>query len=241
MEGLIRKFSGRAFSPEDIAQIQWLRKAFPKLSERELASTVCETLGWVTISGSPKRGICTGFLRQLALEGVIDLPPAKTKPTNINENRKRSITELANTLPDNMQEITEADGIELEMVHAGSRMKLLRAYLKKYHMIGDNLQIGEKIYYFIRDNDGNELGCMIFGPAAWALEERDNWIGWTAGQRKERLFLIVNQNRYLIFPWVHVRNLSSRALSIAAKRLPKDWLARYCYEPVLLETFVECA
>ncbi|MCL2164113.1 MAG: hypothetical protein FWH55_06915 [Oscillospiraceae bacterium] len=92
MEGLVRKFSVRAFSAEDIAHIKWLRKAFPKLSERELAGTVCETLGWVTISSLPKRGKCTEFLRQLALEGVIDLPPAKAKPTNINENRKRGAT-----------------------------------------------------------------------------------------------------------------------------------------------------
>jgi hypothetical protein len=38
---------------------------------------------------------------------------------------------------------------------------------------------------------------------------------------------------------VRVANLASHVLSLAARRLPGDWRARYGYEPVLLETFVE--
>src|SRR5205809_2329996 len=45
----------------------------------------------------------------------------------------------------------------------------------------------------------------------------------------------------LIFPWVRVRNLASKALSLAAQRIRKDWEERYGYGPVLLETFVEVA
>ena len=72
MEKSIREFSGRAFSSDDINQIIWLRKTFPKLSECELAKTVCEALGWLTLSGAEKRVTCVKFLRQLAAEGVID-------------------------------------------------------------------------------------------------------------------------------------------------------------------------
>src|SRR5437016_12376327 len=43
------------------------------------------------------------------------------------------------------------------------------------------------------------------------------------------------------FPWVRVRNLASKALSLAAQRIRKDWEERYGYGPVLLETFVEAA
>jgi hypothetical protein len=106
-------------------------------------------------------------------------------------------------------------------------------------MLGDNAAYGEQIHYFIKDGKGRELGCMRFSVASWALEAREEWVGWTVEQKKARLFLIVNQSRYLIFPWVHVLNLSSRALSMAARRLPGDWLRRYCYEPVLIETFVD--
>ena len=49
---------------------------------------------------------------------------------------------------------------------------------------------------------------------------------------------MVNNTRFLILPWVESRNLASRLLSLAAKRVPRDWHARYGYQPLLLETFV---
>ncbi|MEX2415499.1 MAG: Druantia anti-phage system protein DruA [Paenibacillaceae bacterium] len=52
---------------------------------------------------------------------------------------------------------------------------------------------------------------------------------------------IVNNTRFLIFPWVKINNLASKALSVAAKRISSDWKDRYGFEPVLLETFVDVA
>jgi len=240
MGEIIRVFSGKGFSAEDIDKIIWTRKTFPKLPEYELACTICETLGWVSHSGIPKRKTCTDFIRQLASEGIIDLPGQQTRGRPRGKYIKESkADDSADALPAGQAEISDVDGIELEVVKVGPRLKLLRAYLKKYHMLGDSPTFGEQIQYFINDSKGRELGCMRFSAASWALEARDEWIGWTAEQKKERLFLVVNQSRYLIFPWVHVRNLSSRALSAAARRLPGDWLERYCYEPVLMETFVD--
>ena len=57
--------------------------------------------------------------------------------------------------------------------------------------------------------------------------------------RKQNLHLVVNNSRFLVLPWVQSKNLASRILSLAGKRLPSDWQDRYHYRPVLLETFVE--
>jgi hypothetical protein len=105
-------------------------------------------------------------------------------------------------------------------------------------MLGDKLVFGSRLQYFVKSGD-TELGCIQFSASAWALEERDKWIGWDVEDRKKRLHLIVNNSRFLIFPWVHIRNLASRALSFAAKQIQQDWLMEYCYAPVLLETFVD--
>jgi hypothetical protein len=43
----------------------------------------------------------------------------------------------------------------------------------------------------------------------------------------------------LILPWVHANDLGSRILSLAAKQVVLDWLNEFCFEPVLLETFVD--
>ena len=239
MKTSIREFSGRVFSPEDINQIKWMQKTYKHLSERELASTICESIGWLTPSGMPKRIQCVQFLRQLTEEGEISLPKARRSVTQPPGRRQKKAEERASQLPAPPEEITKIGGLALEVAQAGARLQLLRAYIKKYHILGDSDVFGDRLYYFITDESNRELGCMRFSVSSWALENRDQWIGWDAEQRKERLFLIVNQSRFLIFPWVRVMNLASRALSLAARRITADWLLRYCYEPVLLETFVD--
>ena len=58
------------------------------------------------------------------------------------------------------------------------------------------------------------------------------------GEVKKHLDLVVGQPRFLIFPWVRVHCLASKALSMAARQLPADWQQRHGTRPVLLETFV---
>ena len=50
---------------------------------------------------------------------------------------------------------------------------------------------------------------------------------------------MVNNARFLILPWVQVRNLASTVLARSSRRLPDDWQARYGCRPLLLETFVQ--
>jgi len=58
-------------------------------------------------------------------------------------------------------------------------------------------------------------------------------------QREKNLHLVVNNSRFLILPWVQVKNLASKVLSLCVQKLPKDWEKTYGYRPVLLDTFVE--
>ena len=79
----------------------------------------------------------------------------------------------------------------------------------------------------------------MFSYATKSLACRDQWIGWHEQSHKKHLDLIVNNNRFLIFPWVSVKCLASKALSLAATRLGDDWQARHGYRPVLMETFID--
>lgn len=58
-------------------------------------------------------------------------------------------------------------------------------------------------------------------------------------QYKKHLELVVSQPRFLVFPWVRVKCLAARALSLALRQLPQDWQQRYRTQPVLVETFVD--
>jgi hypothetical protein len=68
---------------------------------------------------------------------------------------------------------------------------------------------------------------------------RDGWIGWDEPTRRRNLQRVVNNSRFLILPWVRVKNLASRALSLATRRLGGDWSERYGVEPLLVETLVD--
>ena len=57
--------------------------------------------------------------------------------------------------------------------------------------------------------------------------------------RAKNLQRVVQNSRFLILPWVTVRNLASRILSLGARELGSAWRARYHVEPLLVETLVQ--
>jgi hypothetical protein len=72
-----------------------------------------------------------------------------------------------------------------------------------------------------------------------SLRLRDKWIGWTETQRLKNLAWVINNARFLIFPWVQVKNLASHVLGKALRCVKDDWLEHWGYSPVLAETFVD--
>ena len=243
-----REYSGRRFSQEDLELIQEIVVTYRNLSQSELSATVCELIGWVQPNGKPKTVQCAAFLRILADEGMIDLPALNAVKQKAASTRKRAESEPTDavdteTIPKpivSQPDITEITGkIRLDVVHPGEDLRRWREHMRLYHALGDPKVFGCQIRYSIKSEDGRELGCLLFSASSWTLGPRDEWIGWNQTARKERLQLVVNNSRFLVFPWVRVKNLASRALSAAAKRVQRDWLDEYCFAPVLLETFVD--
>ena len=66
-----------------------------------------------------------------------------------------------------------------------------------------------------------------------------SWIGWGIRHQFDRLNLVANNSRFLILPECHHKNLASRVLSLCRQRIQADWLARFGYPLLLLETFVD--
>jgi hypothetical protein len=236
MNNPVRTFSGRELTSKDINQIKWARKTYPNLSRTELAGTICQIIGWTTNSGRAKLIQCSALLEEMEKEGIIDLPPLKTEMRRKN----RAKVPILNLKPekDIKGTVKEFEPVKLIIANPGEELKRWRSYVSQYHILGDKLVFGSRLQYFIKSGD-MELGCMQFSASAWSLEKRDKWIHWTKDDRKARLHLIVNNSRFLIFPWVHIKNLASKALSLAVKQIQQDWLREYCYAPVLLETFVD--
>jgi len=231
--------SGRAFSEAEVEQIQETVWVFSKLSRFELAQTLCEHLGWVSAKGAHKVDSCLKALRRLEVLGLIQGPAKrcygerKREPVRCSEE-----TEAAAEV---VGRIEDFEPIELEAVQQRAEVELWNQYVARYHYLGYRRPWGAHQRYFIvsRPSVTRRLGCLLFGPSAWAVTVRDEWIGWSGRVRAQRLNWVVNNSRFLIFPWVRVANLASRVLGLAARRLGEDWQRRYGYRPVLLETFVD--
>ncbi len=228
-------FCGRTFSREDIEMIIWARKRYPKLSRSELAGTDCEILKWTTPAGRAKMKQCKDLFDRLEADGIVQLPPIKP---SLQRKQRVHIPEIKFNTDEISGDIRNYEPMQLVIAEPGEELKRWRSYVNQYHMLGDKWVFGSRLHYFVKSGD-KELGCLQFSASAWSLEDRDQWIGWTKEDRKVRLHLIVNNSRFLIFPWVHIRNLASKALSLAVKQIQQDWLREYCYAPVLLETFVD--
>ena len=233
-----KAFSGRMFTGDEMAIIKEVAATYPKLSRSELANTVCELIGWTQANGKPKTVQCMQFLHILAEDGELTVPALNEK---ISAGRRVAAkTETARGLPwIDTSELNECGPINLVTIHPGCELQQWRTYMSNYHRLGDPRVFGNQMRYMIKAESGRDLGCMLFSAPAWSLMPREEWIGWNSADKKAGLHLVVNQSRYLLFPWVRVHNLASRALSMAVKRIQADWLEAYCYAPVLLETFVD--
>ncbi len=121
--------------------------------------------------------------------------------------------------------------------------RLFRLYIKEHHYLGYRAPYGAQLRYWVRaaQSDLPPLAALLFTSAAWRMAPRDQFIGWSDEVRERNLPLVINHSRFLIFPWTRIPHLASHVLAQAARQLPKDWQARYCVEPVRMETLVDPA
>ncbi len=110
--------------------------------------------------------------------------------------------------------------------------------IEEYHYLGSKTMVGNSIKYFIYLEE-RLIGCIGFADAVLKFQHRDQWIGWTPAQRNKNLKYVINNVRFLIFPWIKIKNLASTLLSICSKIVPCDWEIKYSFRPLLMETFIE--
>jgi len=235
-EGTPALLGGRSFTSQEIREIQETVRVFSRLSWHELLQTICEHLEWVTPAGRYKVDSCAKALKSLEAQGLVKLPAKNGSPRG-----KEKVTVSAQTDPaeELVGTVRDFAPITVQPVVDKGQMRLWNEYVERYHMLGYKRPFGAHQRYFIEERSGRLLGCLLFASSAWALSVRDEWIGWTEQDRVQRLNWVVANTRFLLFPWVRIRNLASKALSLAAGRIRQDWQKRYGYGPVLLETFVD--
>ncbi|MHB9007882.1 MAG: Druantia anti-phage system protein DruA [Limisphaerales bacterium] len=235
------RLQGRAFGPEELRQIQALIGQHGQWSRYRLSRELAALWNWRTPRGQLKDMAARTLLLKLQERGWIGLPaPRRKSPTRSGRApaaARSALDEspLAGVLPElvplRLREVSGADQREPR--------RQLEAALHQHHYLGYRSRVGENLQYWVCDRQDRPLGCVVFGAPAWQCAVRDQWIGWSATQRARSLGGIVNNTRFLIFPWVRVPRLASHLLSLVSGRLGQDWQAKYGQPIWLLETFVD--
>jgi len=111
--------------------------------------------------------------------------------------------------------------------------------LADHHYLGAGQPVGDYLRQVV-DLDGEPAALLVWGPACYALKDRDLWISWSASQRLERLKLIVQNRRFLVLaPKGKSPNLASQAMGAALRVLPQQWFEQFGYRPLLAESFTD--
>ena len=231
-------FCGRLLTVSELSLVRQIIQDFPRLSQAELAHTICELLEWRRPNGKLKSPECVEWLQKWQEQDCLpSLPELRvTKPRGAHRFHADS---QSDPQPPVRGRLADHQPLRLQLVADPAGRRLLQQYIQRYHPLGYRFPYGAQLRYLVRARSQDVLACLLFTSAAWKMAPRDTWIGWSDPARRANLPLLVNNGRFLILPWVAVPHLASHILALAAKQLPTDWLAAYGARPVLLETLVD--
>lgn len=231
-------YCGRNFNHSELVQIKEIVDSCKGISRTELANTVCELFDWKRPTGKLKTVECRQFLEDLQTKAIIELPDRRPgRPQGVKYTVKRtSIGQAQNAITGSIKKYLP---LTLCRVTRKAQRGLWYEYVDRYHYLGYQIPFGGQVRYFIESRQGRLLGCLQFSSPAWKMAARDRWIGWSEEQRQHNLQKVINNSRFLILPWVKVKNLASSILALAVRTIPADWQNSYGYRPVVMETLVE--
>ncbi len=226
----------KLFNQEDLDLIDWTTKQYPDLSRTELARTICENLEWKAPNGKERVHSCLELMEKLEADGTLKFPEKRKLAPYKKSGPKAAplpLVRIKCTL-NSLQPVTVEPVIPEDK-------PLWDATMAAYHPYGFERAFGAHQYYWIYGHVAGVkkiLGAFLFAAPAKDVKVRDQWLGWTQKEQQRFRTRIVSNSRMLILPEIDVPHLASHALGKVAQRLPEDWLERYGYAPVLLETFV---
>jgi hypothetical protein len=229
---------GRRIEPAQFHQVRELVAGHPQWSRYRLSRELCRLWDWRTATGQWKDMAARTMLGKMAARGWIGLPERRVLSPNRHRlaappERDWQRTPIEGSL-------SEVGPVQLSEVSAQAAGRTeVRAALAQFHYLGYRTPVGENLQYVVREGGGRLLAVLLFGAAAWKCAVRDQWIGWSPGQRQERLSWMANNQRFLLLPWVRVSHLASWSLGAVARRIAADWSQKYGHPVVVLETFVE--
>jgi len=228
------RYRNRDIRQSDIALIQSMIENHPGERRTRISRLLCAAWDWRQSGGGLKEFACRDLLLRLEEWGHIQLPPRRNKGGG----RKKLAKNIELGFEPRPIESGDLSKLVVRPVLDRKERLMWRVLVDRYHYLGDGVLCGEHLMYFAMLGD-DIVACIGWGAASLRNPKRDQWIGRDFEHMRRKLHLVVNNQRFLILPWVKIKNLGSRVLSLNFKRLSRDWQTRYGHPVVLAETFVD--
>jgi hypothetical protein len=233
MEPLVIR--NRKIADHDLKFIQTVVHKHWDKGRTQISKILCTKWSWVQPSSRLKDMACREVLLTLHRKGLLDYPP----PLQKNYNTKRRVPKKISINENPIKcHIKELDPVTIKMVRHTDLEPLYDSLIEQYHYLGYVQIVGNHLKYMAFAEDA-PVACIGWGSAAWAVQAREEYIGWTKSVKNKNLHFIINNTRYLILPWVQVKCLASKVLALNIKKISADWIKVYNYPLYMLETFVE--
>ncbi len=202
---------GRPIGPVELEQVRGLLAAHPDWSRYRLSRDLCRVWNWRSLTGQIKDMAARALLLKLEQRGWVTLPARRRLSPN--RMRHKQIRRLPHPTDPIVGCLSQLQPLQIQELSGQPEARPLFDWLlHQYHYLGYTSAVGQNVQYLVRDRQGRDLACLLFGAAAWKTQARDVFIGWTAAQRQAHLGQVANNSRFLILPWVRVPELASHIL-----------------------------
>ena len=205
-------------------------------SRTQISKILCQKWNWAQPNGRLKDMACREVLLTLYRKNLINYPPGNHDGRNKKRNRSIPLANINETPL--IVKLTDLDPVELKLVRNTELEPLYNSLVQEYHYLGYRQIVGNHFKY-IAFIDDRPVACLGWGSAAWSVKSRDSFIGWDKKTKGNNLHFVANNTRFLVLPWVQIKCLASKVLSLNIKRISDDWMNVYHHPLYLLETFVD--
>jgi len=228
----------RRIREKDLLLIRGLISAEGHRGRSYVSRRLCEIWDWRQANGRFRQIACRDLLRQLDRKGLVKLPPLLHGARRVGYQNVVTPVDLPDRAVLEGPLASMRNQLQVSLVQGPEQARLFKGLVGTYHYLGYQQAQGGQVKYLALYRD-RPVACLSFGPAAFRVAARDQFIGWSAPQRQARLPWVVNNDRFLILPWVRVPHLASFLLSRCLRRLRSDWQQVYHQDLALAETFIQ--
>jgi len=224
---------GRSFSEAELRLMQKVIDRWHESGITVVSNLICDALSWRQSNGWPKSRSCRSALISLQAEGYL------RGIKSLTEGRARQYSNVHSAKIDASAESHEIielieGSLRLDRAKEKNDVYLWNCLVKKHHYLGHMVAVGRSMKFFVKD-DRRILAAMSISDASWSVKARDDLTKPLMISQEE----IVNNSRFLVLPYVRVKNLASRCLSLLVTVGSRIWKDYYGTPVAMFETYVD--